>query len=206
MNPDPAWIIWSLHPSFKPLTPLYHLQLQNPAVIEGRTSLAHSRSVNLTNLLWFHQHSSLSFHPLPSEELLCDFPFQKMPPKWRPGEHCYSPGCSDDMRRSLLWAPWKRGGDEQEVMWVQAGFFIFIFPLLLFSQLSLILSDVKAQIGPSSLPPVYITELIKERMVIKKWWSGRGLWQEKLILFNKKRRRMVGEKGATEGNLLRKRG
>lgn len=73
-------------------------------------------------------------------------------------------------------------------------FFIFIFPLLLFSQLSLILSDVKAQIGPSSLPPVYITELIKERMVIKKWWSGRGLWQEKLILFNKKRRRMVGGK------------
>lgn len=65
-------------------------------------------------------------------------------------------------------------------------FLIFIFPLLLFSQLSLIRSDVKAQIGPSSLPPVYITELIKERMVIKKWWSGRGLWQEKLILFNKK--------------------
>lgn len=50
----------------------------------------------------------------------------------------------------------------------------------------LIWSDVKSQIGPSSLAPVYITELIKERMVIKKWWSGRGLWQEKLILFNKK--------------------
>lgn len=33
---------------------------------------------------------------------------------------------------------------------------------------SLIRSDVKAQIGPSLLPPVYITELIKERMVIKK--------------------------------------
>lgn len=47
-------------------------------------------------------------------------------------------------------------------------------------------SDVKSQIGLSSLPPVYITELIKERMVIKKWWNGRGLWQEKLILFNKK--------------------
>lgn len=135
MNPDPTWMdcvkkfnclhtVWSLHPSFKPLT---HLQLQNPAVIEGRTSLAHSRSVNSTNLKWFHQHSSLYFHPLPSEELFCDFPFQKMPPKWRPGEHCYSPGCSDDMRRSLLWEPRKRGGDEQEVMWAQAFFNIFIF-------------------------------------------------------------------------------
>lgn len=101
-----------------------------------------------------------------------------MLPKWRLGERCNSPGCSNDIQRFLLWVPWKRG-DEQEVMWAHA------IPLL-FSQLSLIWSDVKSQIGPSSLPPVYITELIKERMVIKKWWNGRGLWQEKLILFNKK--------------------
>lgn len=71
---------------------------------------------------------------------------------------------------------------------------LFFPTLLLFSQLSLIWSDVKSQIGPLLLPPVYITELIKERMVIKKWWSGRGLWQEKLILFNKKMG--YGEKGS----------
>lgn len=113
--------------SFKPTTYLYLLQLQNPAGREGMTSLGHSRSVNVTNLMWFHQHSSSSLHPSPSEEPFCDFLFQRMLPKWRLGERCYSPGCSDDMQRSLLWAPRKRGGDEQEVVWVRAFFFPLFF-------------------------------------------------------------------------------
>lgn len=78
---QPGWFVltWltvfkrSLHPCSKSITSLHLLQLQNPAVTERMTSLNQPRSVNFTNLMWFHQHSSLSLYLWPSEELFCDF-------------------------------------------------------------------------------------------------------------------------------------
>lgn len=159
-----------------------------------RTSLGPSRSAKLTNLKWVHISILLYLsprHPL-RNPLRLGSPFQRMLPKWRLGERRYSPDCRDKMRGSLLSA-----GRVEEIYISKkrrrkAGscasecvFFHppppFIFPSFLWSDLMW-----KSQIGPSPLPPVYITEVIKERRVIKKWWSEGGLWQEKLILFNKR--------------------
>lgn len=150
-----------------------------------RTSLGPSRSAKLTNLKWVHISILLYLsprHPLRSP-LRLGSPFQRMLPKWRLGERRYSPDCRDKMRGSLYFK--KRGGERQEVARASVSSSTlpppFIFPSFLWSDLMW-----KSQIGPSPLPPVYITELIKERRVIKKWWSEGGLWQEKLILFNKR--------------------
>lgn len=68
-------------------------------------------------------------------------------------------------------------------------------PLPLFSQLSLIWSDAKSQIGPQPLPPVYITELIKERRVIKKWWSEGGLTKKNILFYSGGREEVSVKRG-----------
>lgn len=135
----------SLHPITKSLIHLQLLQLQNPARRNRRTSLGPSRSITITNLKWVHISILLYLSPLHS------------------------------LRNSLLWlavpadaskmaargAPlfprllrWDAGVLSSERSWKKrrrsAGSCVCacFFPPLLFSQLSLIWSDVKSQIGP----------------------------------------------------------
>lgn len=131
MNQDPAWTdcaVFSNCPQgkFACLFEIHYLALSSLAPkpsSDGEDDLIrpakkckdHKYPVVSSAFLFTYgplRNSSVTF-------LLVDFP------KWQ--LRCNSPGCSDDTQHFLLWEPWKRGDNKQEVMSAHAVLFSLHF-------------------------------------------------------------------------------